>query len=259
MHKNIVFLLSKAIQLIDTDEDIDGGLLILENLKKDFDKQYKNNHLRDEDKEIWFDIFLLLADCLRLKNEYQKALSLAHDAFCLNKSSTKARLNLATAHFDMGDLVKGICLLGPLSRNQDEADFYNLYGQILCALEEFKMADEAFLKAHEINQKIYPKPIRFKHEQFEKLVRKAITHLPKGISDFFGKCHIQILNILPKEIIENNLGKITPKNFTYFYHNEDKIYIIIAQKNIENILTKKSQAEETIASCLIHIQTQINL
>lgn len=259
MYKNIVSALSKAIELIDVQEDIDAGFLMLENLKKEFDKLYKNNQIRDEDKEIWFDIFLLLADCMRLKNEYQRALLLAHDAFCLNKKSNKARLNLATAYFDMGDLVKGICLLGPLSKNKSQADFYNLYGQILCALEKFKMADEAFLKAHEINQKVYPKPIRFKREQFLNLVKEAISHLPKDISDFFNKCQIQIFNILPIEIIKNNSGKISPKNFIYYYEKENQIYIIIAQKNIENILTKKSKAQETIASCLVHIQTQINL
>lgn len=250
---NHALLLKKASILFDHFDDLDEAYKILRELYQKSEETDANESREKMDKAILIDIYLLLADCYRLKEDYKQAFFMAEKAWGLDQADENALLALATAHFELVEYDKALKII-EASKSEDGCDFDWLKGQIYCALGEFSKADESFAQAYKFDQVHYHRPPRISQSEFFSFFEQAVSVLPKEIRDFMDDCQVEIKAIIPKEFLLGvNIGCLPPSATVHMAQiKEGKWKIILFQKNIENLAHKKSEIRDVVSSVLLH-------
>jgi tetratricopeptide (TPR) repeat protein len=244
-------LLKKASLLLDGFEEVDEAYAILVELKSLFGEDISAIK-KKFDLEIVLDTYLLLTDCYRLKYQYKDAFLYAKLACVLAPSDEDALLALATAHFELGDYEAALQKIEPIDTRKNQCDFYWLKAQILCASGDCALADDTFALANKIDKNRYHRPIRMSQSCFFSALEQAILALPKEIRDFINGVAVEIKDVLPREIIIQKSGTISPMACVYYKEENKTPTIYLFQRTIENLAFKKSEVRDLIASALLH-------
>ena len=247
---NEALLLKKAAILLDNFEEVDEGFPILYALKQRFCDKTISELKKIYDEELLLDVYLLLADCYRLQNNYNLAFDNALAAKEIAPEDETALLALATAHFELGEYTKALSLIEPIESHQEISDFYWLKGQIKLAMRDFIAADEAFLNANKIDRTRYHRPIRTTQSCFFSAFEQASLALPKEIRDFMNNASIEIKDIVPIEWVKESQGSLSPLALIYAPIGKNTVYLF--HKNIENLALKKGELRDLVASALLH-------
>ncbi len=243
-------LLKQAALLLDGFEDVDEAFPVLYSLKESFSKKNLSELKELYDEELLLDVYLLLADCYRLKNNYYQAFENASMAKKIAPDDESALLALATAHFELGDYNKALILIEPTEERQEKSDFLWLKAQIKCAMASFSDADEAFAYANKIDRTRYHRPIRISQSCFFSAFEQASLALPREIRDFMHTTSIEIKDIMPLEWVKESHGTLSP--LALIHKPQDSSTLFLFHKNIENLALKKSEVRDLIASALLH-------
>lgn len=244
--QNEAMLLKKAFILMDDFEDIDEAFRILLSVEKSFGDQSIEQLKKRLDEELLLELYLLLTDCFRLKENYREAFSHALMAQKISPKAPAAILAVATAHFELGSYEKAKDMLRSFQEDPTAECFW-LLGQILCAEGLFSEADEMFSCAAE--DSAYHEPVRIGADEFVDHFNGALLSLPEEIALAVNKHAVQILDIVPHDEVLNSAGKLSPR--TSIRLEAGKL-IYLYQKNIENLIDRDSELSETIASVLLH-------
>lgn len=250
---NEALLLKKASLLLDGFEEVDEAFVILKNLQESIESKNDEQSKKVFDLELVLDVYLLLADCYRLKNSFKEAHTHAKKALDLSPRDEAALLAMATAHFELGDYSEALRMIEPISKHKDPSDFYWLKGQILCAMGSFASSDEAFALANKIDKGRYHRPIRISQSCFFGAFEQASLALPKEIRDFMDGIAIEIQSIVPLAVVKESAGSLSPQACIFVKQGGKKGPIVILyHRNIENLALKKSDVRDLIASALLH-------
>lgn len=251
-------LLKKAAILIDGFEDIDEGFAILSGMRERFGDKSMAELKRDIGANLLLDIYLLLTDCYRLKNDYRQALAHALLTKEIAPFDENALLSLATAHFELGEYKEAKQMIEPIDERNEPSDYYWLKAQILCAEGQFAEADGAFLKAYKLDKIRYHRPIRLSPTCFITAFDQALLGLPREIRDFVQANAIEIHEVIPVDLIKESQGKMSPMACITIEKVRDndaersRNLVSIFQKNIENLAARKEEIKDLIASALLH-------
>ncbi|HXW52990.1 MAG TPA: hypothetical protein VEL47_02665 [Myxococcota bacterium] len=250
-------LLKKASILLDGFEDIDEAFRILISLESSFANIAPAQLKKDLGSNLLLDIYLLLVDCYRLKSDFQQARAHAILARNIEPQDENALLAYATAEFEMGNYSLALSLLEPVDRRTEITDFLWLKAQINCALGQFVQADENFLKANKIDKTRYHRPIRLTDACFQAAFDQALLALPREIREFVQLNMVEILEIIPLELVKDSQGALSPVACItidkQLDENNNEINVIaLIKKNIENLASKKEQIRDLIASAMLH-------
>ncbi|MCA9507578.1 MAG: tetratricopeptide repeat protein [Myxococcales bacterium] len=243
-------LLKKASILLDNFEDVDEAFAILKQIKKKFKDSPLSQLKKDYDEALLVDVYLLLSDCFRLKNNFNQALEHAQHAIDINSKDEAAILSFATALLELGNFSKAMDLLDP-SKDHEKSDFLWVLGQLYCAMGSFEKADSYFAEANKIDRR-YHRPVRLSQSQFFNYFEQAILVLPKEIRDFVYKSSVRIEQIVPQKILEEKKSLLSPLACVWFEEKSELNTIYLFQKNIENLACKKSDIKDLIASAMLH-------
>lgn len=244
-------LLKKASLLLDGFEDVDEAFKILNGLKLLIEKEPASS-IKNIDPDIVLDVFLLLTDCYRLKNDFNEAFKHAKKAQALSPHDEQAILAVATAYFELGKFDEALNMIEAMDSFKDQSDFFWLKGQILCAMGELKASDEAFHMANRLDKNRYHRPIRVSQSSFFSAFEQAALALPKEIRDFMNGLKIEIKAVVSPVLIKEMKGTLSPEACIYVDNQEEKSHVLLFQHNIENLALKKSDLRDLIASALLH-------
>ncbi|HXW59915.1 MAG TPA: tetratricopeptide repeat protein [Myxococcota bacterium] len=249
---NAALLLKKASLLLDGFEEVDEAFLILTKIKAAIDNKSLAQIKSELDLDLALDVYLLLTDCYRLKNNYQEAFFYAKKAFELAPEDEPALLAIATAYFELGDYNEALGTLSNIEDRKNPSDFYWQKGQILCAMGSLASADEAFALANKIDKGRYHRPIRISQSCFFSAFEQATLALPKEIRDFMNTIAIEIKHIVPLEMIKESNGTLSPEACIFVKKKNEQPTVYLFHRNIENLALKKSDMRDLIASALLH-------
>ncbi len=251
-------LLKKASILIDGFEDIDEAFVILSGIRERFGDKPVAQLKRNIGSNLLLDIYLLLTDCYRLKNDYRQALAHALLAKEIAPFDENALLSLATAHFELGEYQEAKRMIEPIDERSEPSDYYWLKAQILCAEGQFAESDDAFLKAYKLDKVRYHRPIRLSPACFIMAFEQALLGLPREIRDFVQSNAIEIHDVIPLDLIKESQGQMSPMACITIEKVQDndadrsRNLVSIFQKNIENLAARKDEIKDLIASALLH-------
>jgi tetratricopeptide (TPR) repeat protein len=254
-HPGLLF--KKASILIDGYEEIDEAFLILMALKRSLKNKSLAALKKDLGSFLLLDIYLLLADCYRIKSKFNDAMAHAIIAKEIAPFDENALLALSTAYFEIGEYDKALKMIEPVEKRVQPADFHWLKAQILCAQNNFQAADRAFLQAVKTDQGRYHRPVRFNEIGFLNAFNQALMALPREIREFIETTAVEINEIVPIDVVKNSNGTMSPQACIVIQSiknaegQETKI-ICIFKKNIENLARKKEEVKDLIASALLH-------
>jgi tetratricopeptide (TPR) repeat protein len=247
---HVGLLLKKASILLDGFEEIDEAFVILSKLRMSFADKSIAELKKDVGSPLVLEIYLLLGDCLRLKNDFNQAYACAAIACEVAPHDDNAILGMATAHFELGDYDAALSLIA--SRN-DAPDFLWQKAQILCAGGNFSDADDAFLRAHKADKSRYHRPVRLAADDFRNAFKQAIKTLPREIRSFVESTSVSVADVVPIDVVKASKGSLSPQICMSIERSADDTPIIfLYQKNIENLATKRVEIKDLIASALIH-------
>lgn len=249
-------MLKKAAILLDGFDDVDEAFILLTKLRASFDG-HAPSLTKDVDPSLVLEVYLMLADCYRLRSDYAEALACAMSASKIAPTDDNAVLALATARFEMGDYDHAHEMLLPLLSREDAPDCHWQHAQILCAQGQFVEADDAFLRAHKMDKSRYHRPVRLSPSDFAHTVMQAFASLPREIRNFVQKASVNIADVVPQDFVKKSHGHISPLSCINIdmdtKNNSDHAPIIfLYQKNIENLASKKVEIKDLIASALLH-------
>jgi tetratricopeptide (TPR) repeat protein len=247
---NEALSLKKAALLLDGFEDVDEAFPILCSLKDRFSKNSIAELKELYDDELLLDVYLLLTDCFRLREDYTQAFDNALVAKHIVPDDESALLAVATAHFELGDYNKALSLIEPVDKRQETSDFFWLKAQIKCAMGIFNDADDAFAQANKIDRTRYHRPIRMTQSYFFDAFEQASLALPREIRDFMNSAAIEIKEIVPLDWVKESQGSLSPLALIYAPQGQRTLFLF--QKNIENYALKKNEVRDLIASALLH-------
>lgn len=245
-------LLKKASLLLDAFDDLDEAFVILKAIRDSFKDQDLSALKKQYDEELLVDVFLLLTDCYRLKENFNAAFEHASLAFKLSPKDEAVILAMATASFELGDYQAALELL-KTEFVGEPSDVHWLLGQIHCAMGSFLEADQNFIEANRLDRSRYHRPIRVSQSGFFSCFEQASLALPKEIRDLMHKSSIEIKMVIPLEIIQASKGSLSPLACIVIDKTSEKQQTLcLFQKNIENLAHKKSELRDLIASALLH-------
>ncbi|GEM_PF-2415858 len=245
-------LLKKASLLLDGFEDLEEAFQALLAIKQSFGARSLAELKNSYDGELLLDIFLLLADCYRLQNDFASAFVHASLASEISATDEAAILALATAYFELGDYERTLSMLENIEQRQEQSDFYWLLGQCRQARGEQIAADEAFSQANKIDRNRYHRPIRVSQSVFFSQFEQACLAMPKEIRDLLDKTNFEIKEIMSKEQLMSNKNHLSPLACIFINKTNAKHKIFLFQRNIENLAHKKGDLRDLIASALLH-------
>lgn len=250
-------LLKKASLLIDAFEEIDEAFSILLQIAERF-KNKSDDELKSEiGDDLVVDIYLLLADCYRLRLDFLQALHYAKLAKKFAPLDENALLAAATAHFEVGDYDHAMELIEPIDDKRELSDFYWLKAQILCAENKIDDADSAFARAHKLDKTRYHRPVRLDEREFTNAFEQALLALPREIRDFIQNNAVEIYDVVPIDLVRESNGKLSPESCITIEaaenaKNHDGKFISIFKRNIENLAARRTEIKDLIASALLH-------
>jgi tetratricopeptide (TPR) repeat protein len=245
---NEALLLKKASILIDSFDDVDAGFALLLTIERGFGHQSIADLKKKLGGELLLELYLLLTDCFRLKNDQREALNHALMAQKLAPKDQAAILALTTAYFELGNLEKAKSIFRTV-KDEPRAESFWLLGQILCAEGLINEADEMFLAAS-LEDEGYHRPNRISEEEFVEHFNQALESLPKDIADFVTKHAVQLLDIVPLEMVKESRGHLIP-TATMSIDKKTVPTIFFYQRNVENMV-EENDFSELIASILLH-------
>lgn len=245
-------LLKKASLLLDGFEEIDDAFAILSQLRARFDGKSLDDLKREIGAPILLEVYLLLVDCFRLKAEFHEARVCAQSAYDIAPHDESAILGLATTNFELGDYEKALTLLEPIEERHNASDFWWQKAQILCAQGKFDDADLAFRAAHKADKARYHRPIRLDTHEFATIFGQALLVLPREIRNFVQTTTVTIMDVVPIDIVLQKHGTLSPSSCVSVDQKNMTPFIVLYQKNIENLTMKKTEIKDLIASALLH-------
>ncbi len=244
--KNEELTLNKASILMQSYEDVDEAFLLLLGIEKSFGDESIEDLKKRLNPEILLELYLLLSECFRLKEDYREAFNHALMAQKISPKEEVAILAVATAYFELGQYEKAKVTLRLVQDDPSPESFW-LLGHILSAEDSLTEADEMFSFAADGG---YHQPVRVSQKDFINYFNQALLSLPEEIADLVHKNAVQIMDIIPLDMVLESQGKMSPRNCISIDAKQALIYIY--QTNIENLVAKKSDLAETIASVIVH-------
>ncbi len=244
-------LLKKASIFFDGFEDLDEAFDILSTLERKFSEYSIESIKKNFDSELLLDIYLLLIDCYRLKNDFNNAFNIAIRCRDLNRDDELALLALATGHFELGDYKKALSLIEPLN-HREPADFWWLKGLIFCAMGDTAKADDAFLEAKKLDRNKYHRPLRLSETEFRAHFDLATASLPREIRDFLQDVPLGFFEYADGQLVKQSRGTLSPLACIFWGEIEGQKKLMIFRRNIENLCLRKDQIKDVIASAILH-------
>ncbi len=247
-------LLKKATILLDGFEDIDEAFVVLSKLRASFSSHDFSELKKDVGAQLLLEVYLLLTDCFRLKTDFNQALECAKLAAEIAPTDENAILGLATAHFETGDYETALAMIEPVTRRGGVPDFYWQKGQILCAQRKFREADSLFLLAHQFNRSRYHRPVRLDEQDFGTALQQALLALPREIRAVAEKTSVTLVDVVPLQMVKESNGRLSPQACISVSARPDQEMplVLLFQRNIENLASKKVEIKDLIASALLH-------
>lgn len=246
-------LLKKASILLDGFEDIDEAFRVLSLINDQFGEAPMAVLKESFGTLLVTEVFLLLSDCYRLKEQFIPAFTFANKAHQISNNNEQTLLAVATAYFELGEYQKAHSLIEPIETKSDLADFYWQQALILCAEGKFSEADLAFAKACKANKNRYHRPVRLDKEEFHAAYEQALLALPREIRSFVNQITLVIADILPRSDVLASKGTVSPMNCISVKHDDKNATVVtLYQKNIENVARKRNEVRDIIASALLH-------
>lgn len=245
-------LLKKASILMDGFDELDEAFLLLKRIEEAFGDKSLSELKIDYDEELLIDVFLLLTDCYRLKNDFKEAFHYAQRALEVVPNDEVALLSLATAYYELGNFSKALELLN-VENAKEKGDYFWILGQVHCGMGNFEAADQYFFEASKSDRSRYHRPIRVSESIFFACFEQATMALPKEIRDFLHKSAVFIKPIIALDVIKDSEGKVAPSACIVVDKRPGSSHALyLFQKNIENLAHKKSEIRDLIASALLH-------
>jgi predicted Zn-dependent protease len=246
---HLAILVKKASLLMDIYEEVDEAYDLLQPIHEVNTEEKLDYLIKNYDKSLVLDGYLLLIDLTRLKSCYQKALNYALIAKNIIPSDEFAILAIATAYYEVGDYDLALSFIESPENKTLAADFFHLLALIYCAQEQFAEADKYFSLSQKCQGSVYHLPKRLSAEDFTKTYQQSIITLPSEIRTLIEGFKLIIKDIIPISLIKASQAKLPPHACILITSNNDAY---LFQKNIENLSIKEEDIRDIIASALLH-------
>jgi predicted Zn-dependent protease with MMP-like domain len=265
-----------ATMLLDIYDDVPSARPILEQVKKRIDEGESpviEEDLDDEDEEradgvredFHIDLLLTLSDCRGADLDPRGALEAAIEASKLDPEDPQARICVASARFDLGNLDEAEQLVAQaIDRDPRLPDAYWLRGRILTLKHDDEGADRAFERACLIDPDRFSAPVRMDEDRFAKAMEESLRELPQKVQDYLSNVAIAVEDTPPLDRLQQSDPPLSPGLLGLYEGTPPSLaegedpwahhpsHITLFRKNIEIAARDDSDLRDLIATTLWH-------
>jgi predicted Zn-dependent protease with MMP-like domain/Flp pilus assembly protein TadD len=265
-----------ATLLLDVYDDVPGARPLLEDVKKRLDAGESPGLEADIDaadaeraegvrEDFHIDLLLTLSDCRGADLDPRGALSAAEEAMKLDPDDPQARICVASARFDLGQLDGAEQLVAQaIDRDPRLPDAYWLRGRILTLKGDDEGADRAFERACLIDPDRFSAPVRMDEDTFAKAMEESLQELPQGVQDYLSNVAIAVEDTPPLDRLAQSDPPLSPGLLGLYEGTPPALaegedpwahhpsHITLFRKNIEITARDGAELRDLIATTLWH-------
>lgn len=159
------------------------------------------------------------------------------------------------------EALRGVRALRPAAPEEDDPERVDLEARILEATGQFEDADRLFARAHELDPREFPLPVRTTEADFRAILDKVLESLPEVIRSAVVEVPV-LVEPKPSPAIAERAPHITPEVLGLFVGTTvgEKVMapsgypnvVLLYQRNLERAGRSRSEVSKEIKITLLH-------
>lgn len=267
---------SYATLLLDIYDDVPSARPILEDVKRRLDEGESpvlEEELEGDDddraegvrEDFHIDLLLTLSDCRGADLDPRGALAAAEEAMKLDADDPQARICVASARFDLGQLDEAEQLVAQaIDRDPRLPDAYWLRGRVLTLKGDDEGADRAFERACLIDPDRFSAPVRMDEDAFARAMEESLKELPEKVQTYLSNVAIAVEDTPPLDRLQQSDPPLSPGLLGLYEGTPPSLaegedpwahhpsHITLFRKNIEIAARDPADLRDLIATTLWH-------
>jgi len=261
-----------AALLLDVYDDVEDARTVLEGVLKKIDTGSEPTfagldaeELKEARAAFRVEVLLTLSDVRAATLDPHGAHAAATEAAELDRDDPMARLTLASADFDLGNLEEAErSVARAIDLDPQLADAYWLRGRILTLRGDDNGATRAFARASQMDPERFTNPVRMDEDTFAALMEASLEELPEKVRNYLQNVAIAVEDTPPLDRLKQSDPPLSPGLLGLYEGTPPSLasgddpwahhprHITLFRKNLEISARDEDELRDLIATTLLH-------